>query len=260
MITQISDVGHIQAFAVPIVPRSGLPALEDVQKENSQPEKSIVFSMQVSGLFAQLSSRQEEGRMAALAVRETDNTIDYASQLLGKIEDKLGEIVKMFPPYPIDSPQRISLLNNIGGLRKQIDSLTHLSEGGSDALSNLVGAKINSTRSDSGSAVSVNGTSVASISEEVISLLKNPSDKYSLEPSSASDEEVEKAFAQIKDVQFALRELQGKMWQDVVNYVNQSNSSEAENNTSSFREQMANMGNLGIGSNAQRLVLMLGLE
>lgn len=252
MVTEISGAGfshsvltHLGATAAQNVigavrPSNGASLSTDVRND-----KQITSSTQVAGSYAQLIGRQDELKLAASVVREVDNTMEQTSQLLDKIEDKLGEIVKMYPPYPVDSPQRISLLNNIDGLRKQIDALTFPPEKDVEDLVHLIGAKTD--------AANRNGDT--SVSADAITLLKEQIGEVpGLDPSSASDEEVAKAYEQVKAAQNSLHELQAGMWKDVVSFVNQAFSSEAQKEASGVRGQIANMGIRGIGTNLQQLV------
>lgn len=87
-------------------------------------DKQASSAAQVAGAFALLRTRQEALNQAAATVREVGKTVEEAGQLLGKMEEDLTAVVKMYPPYPLDNPERIDLLNSFGGLRRQIDALT----------------------------------------------------------------------------------------------------------------------------------------
>jgi hypothetical protein len=205
----------------------------------------MASSAQVAGSFAQLRGRQDVLNKAASVMREIGDTVEQKNQLLDKIENKLGEIVKMYPPYPIDSPQRISLLNNIDGLRKQIDALTFPPPEDVEAALGLIGTKPDAVAQDGD----------ASASSDFIAAVKDHMwDLPALKPATASDEEVSKTLEQVKATQSSLREFQAGMWQDVVSFVQRADTPEVRNEASGVREQIANLGNRGIGSNARQLV------
>jgi hypothetical protein len=262
MVTEITGVEFNQAFVSPLIAKTPVSdtavlAKADIQLGGLNVGGLNVNTQQVSVLFAELSGRQDEMKTAALLIRQADTTLENAGSLLGQIEEKLGEIVKMFPPYPIDNPQRIELLNDIDGLRKQVDALTYPPKKDTEVISNLIGTKLNESGNDK-----INGDNIvdfavySSNGEDVLDSIKEQLGGLALEPTSARDAEVDKAFEQVKDAKFSLRELQEKIWQDVVSYVKQSDKFESENKTSDFRQQIANFNltDFGIGKNAQRLI------
>lgn len=207
--------------------------------------KQEVSSAQVAGSFAQLRVRQDGLNKAASVVKEVGKVVEQSSQLLDKIESKLGEIVKMYPPYPIDSPQRIELLNNIGGLRKQIDSLTFPPPDAVKEAGRLLGAKTDETDKN-GDAVFTTGA-LAAINDRMW-------DIPALDPLTASDADVTKLLEQVKAKITSLEELQSGMWQDVISFVKEADSLEAQNEAAGVREQIADLGSRGIGGNSRQLL------
>ncbi|HDS15792.1 MAG TPA: hypothetical protein ENN66_04120 [Proteobacteria bacterium] len=57
-------------------------------------------------------------------VRGADQAMVEIGERLGEAKADLTKIVKMFPPYPRDSDERVELLNSYRSLRAQIDRLT----------------------------------------------------------------------------------------------------------------------------------------
>lgn len=208
-------------------------------------DKQGLLSAQVAGSFAQLRADQDASNKAASVVREVGDAVEQTRQLLDKIESKLGEIVKMYPPYPIDNPQRIELLNNIGGLRKQIDALTFPPPDDVKEAGRLLGARAD--------AIDKEGD-VAVITDAVAAIKERMWDIPVLDPLAASDEDVSKLLEQIKATELSLEDLQAGMWQDVVSFVKEVNSPEAQNEAAGVREQIADLGSAGIGGNARQLV------
>lgn len=202
-------------------------------------------STQVAGSFAQLRVQQDASNKAASVVREVGNAVEQTSQLLEKIESKLGEIVKMYPPYPIDNPQRIELLNNIGGLRKQIDALTFPPPDAVQAARRLLGTE----------ADPADKKGDATVITDAVAVVKDQMwDIPALDPLAASDEQVSKLLEQVKAKKSSLEDLQAGMWQDVVSFVKVADSPEARNEAAGVREKIADLGNRGIGGNARQLV------
>ncbi len=205
-------------------------------------DKQAVASTQVAGAYAQLRVRQDALNQAASVVREVSDTVEQSDKLLGKVEENLGEIVKMYPPYPIDSPQRISLLNDISGLRKQIEALTFPPSDTVDAVGRLLGKQADATDTAGDTATNL----------DTLEVLKEQMwDIPALDPLAASDAEVSKALDQVKAMKSSLEDLKDGMWNDVVSFVEQAQSPEAQ--AAGVREQLADLGDRGIGSNARQL-------
>jgi len=247
MVTEISGVGlgHsvIGQAGAAVAQRSGaVGVLEDAGY--SQP--TLVSgdkrsgSTQVAGVYARLLERQDTLNKAASTVRAVGGTVEQAGQLLGKVEEKLGQIVKMYPPYPIDNPVRIQLLNKIDGLRQQIEQLTYPPAATVDTVGRLLGTKTD-TASKETDAPSTTGGDKESMWNLPV-----------LDPKTASDAEVRKALDQVKAVKTTLRDMQAGMWQDMVSYVKPAVSPEAQ--ATDVRMQLADLGKQGIGSNASQLV------
>ncbi len=207
-------------------------------------DNQTLASTQVVGTYAQLRVSQEALNQAASVVRKVGDTVEQSGKLLGKIESNLGEIVKMYPPYPIDSPQRISLLNEISGLRKEIESLTLPPAAAVDAVGRLFSNQTGTTGKGD----------TATDKPDAISAVKGqPWDLPKLDPRTASDAEVSKALDQVKARMSSLEDLQTRMWKDVDNFVKQAKSPEAQSQAVGVRDQLADLGNIGIGSNASQL-------
>lgn len=65
--------------------------------------------------------------------REGDALLIRADKALADLQTALEVIVKRYPPYGPDSPERVDLLNQVTGLRKQLESLAFLPEVGAFA-------------------------------------------------------------------------------------------------------------------------------
>lgn len=239
-------------------PKAGV-AVQETAGEVSR-DKQTTSAAQVAGAYAQFRNRQEILSSAASVVREVSSTADKAGQLLDKMESDLGAVVKMYPPYPVDSPERVQLLNNFGGLRKQIEALTFPPEDALKAVGRLLGSQV------SGNADS------ASETEKVASLVKEPMwDIPTPDPLAASDAEVAKSLDQVKAMKSVLEDLQAGMWKDVISFVKQVEPSAAENGSAEVRNQLADLSadrnakgvngeaqvgleQTGIGRNANQLV------
>lgn len=73
---------------------------------------------------AQALARLDGEHQVADLVKHTDGAMRAIGQKLEQMQDTLRQVVKQYPPYPLESRERMELLNSLPGLRKQIDALT----------------------------------------------------------------------------------------------------------------------------------------
>jgi DNA-binding FrmR family transcriptional regulator len=253
MVNEISGVG----LGRPAVSQVGLESVQRVTG-SARPGEGILDgsvtrddrvsfsgSAQVAGSFEQLRVDRDLLNKSAAVVRQLDDAVESAGQLLGKAEDKLGQIVKMYPPYPIDSPERVLLLNDLGGLRKQIDALTFPPPEAVDELGQFVGDRAN---------IGI-AASNKSLDSDAIQRVKDLLwDIPELNSSTASDEDVGEVLNQVKALKSSLDDLQTGMWKDVVAFVKQADCPVSKNEATGVREQIAELIGRGIGNNATQLV------
>ncbi len=197
-------------------------------------------STRVAGVFAQLVDRQSVLNETAATVREVGTTAAQVGQLLDKAASKLDQIVKMFPPYPVDNPARIKLLDKVDGLRQQIEKLTY-------PLPQVVATVGKTIAANAASAGTGSDASGAAVNDKKLDWKLLP-----LDPKTASDAQVSQALDQIKAVKSSLQEMQAGMWRNVVGYIQPTGSPEGQ--ASSVRSQLADLGGQSIGSNASQLV------
>ncbi|NNF99203.1 MAG: hypothetical protein HKM93_07480 [Desulfobacteraceae bacterium] len=57
------------------------------------------------------------------SIRSTDDTMENIDQHLKKMKSDLVEIIKLFPPFPPGSEERVKNLKHFSTLRRQIDAL-----------------------------------------------------------------------------------------------------------------------------------------
>ena len=252
MVTDISaaGLGHSvvgQSGAASVQRVAGLARQEEVltQEVGVKQSEPASASTPITGVFAHLRVRQDGLLKSATMIREIDHVASKAEELLDKIDNKLGEIVKMYPPYPIDSPQRISLLNDIGGLRKQVEALTFPPSEAVDALQELLSPLKNGFKEKGD--LTISSDSVENVKTRLWDIVR-------LEQNSATDEEVVSVLGQIRELKSSIEDLQAGMWKDVVSFVKMADSPESENIATGVREQIADLGGHAIGSNAHELV------
>lgn len=245
MVTEISGTASLYSVSSqtgPVVAQRGYaPVQSDISLQSgvstaqSSPETA---SSQIAGIYSQLQARQDQLAEAASFLREAGGTLDKAAKTLDAMEKGLGKIVKMYPPYPLDDPQRIDLLNQLSGLRREIDALTFPPPEQLDAVGRLLGGEDVKT-AEAGKAYPGNDTK---------------SNIPALDPKAASDKEVSQAFEQVKAIKATVEDLQSGMWNDVVAFVRQADTPEAQRHASETRDQLAALGfGQGIATDALHL-------
>jgi hypothetical protein len=75
-------------------------------------------------LYNQLESANADTLVLAQKIRSIDTTIQHVERNVHQMNQLLDGIVKSFPPFPIDSDERIQTLRQFSSLRKMIDQLT----------------------------------------------------------------------------------------------------------------------------------------
>ena len=200
---------------------------------SSSQDKFDTSVSSVVGAFAQLRSRQESINQVASTVREVSQVVDKAEQLLSKMEDDLTAVVKIYPPYPIDNPERISLLNNFGALRKQIDALTFPPPEELEAVGRVLGAKETDEETGLNNSLDVSLPHIFS-DEQGLGV-------PSLDAEAASDEEIAIALDQVKSMKSYLEQIQTSMWEDVVSFVNQADTPEAKSEGAAVRDLLSSL-------------------
>lgn len=131
------------------------------------------------GAYARALAGQDD---SAERAREGTRQLDLISAKLGEAEAKLQGIVKQYPPYAKDHPDRIDILNQITGLRKQIEALSIPAQKLSDKTQELA-------------------QSLGFAAPD---------------PLEASDQEVVGALDQVRQAQSGVALIRASMWADVV--------------------------------------------
>ena len=73
---------------------------------------------------AQVMAYRDQMNTAAVRIRSADAAMAEIGRNLGEMKETLQVIVKQFPPFALDSQERIDFLSKLSGLRKQIEALT----------------------------------------------------------------------------------------------------------------------------------------
>ena len=250
MVTEISGAGVSHS----VVNQTGItasqraaesvrPGVAGATTQVGARDKQASAATQVAGAYAQARVRQDVLNKAADVVREVASTAEKADQLLGGMEEALGAVVKMYPPYPVDNPERISMLNSFGGLRRQIDALTFPPPDQLDAVAKALGGGTDAS-----------GKPEDADKKSAVSMIKEPMwDIPLLDPKTASDEEVGKALDEVNALKERMQALQAGMWKDVVYFAQQAETSVVKDEGATIRDLLAELGDRGIGSSARQL-------
>lgn len=127
---QVSELAYSQggrpdfapiSMASGAVSQIGVP--HPYSSESSQGAAAAVFHASDAARLAGQSSQYNE---IGAVLRYSDRAMGEIQARLGEMHDALDGIVKkLYPPYPLNSPERVALLNKISSLRHQIDALTY---------------------------------------------------------------------------------------------------------------------------------------
>jgi hypothetical protein len=205
-------------------------------RPDAKNDRQTPDSTQVAGVYSHLRGRQDALNQAASVLREVGKGVEKAGKLLDKVESSLDQIVKMFPPYPVNSPIRVSLLNKVSGLHQQIDQLTFPSPDTVNVVNRLLNGKTDASANP-----------IAGVQHQLWDL-------PTLDPQAASDQQVSQALDQVKALQADLKASQTGMWQDVVSFVRKAETPEARNQAAGVRAQLAEPSISGIGGSSSQLV------
>ncbi len=198
-----------------------------------------------SALMAQARDQGEQRAQVASQLRQFQSNLQNADDLLSQIKERLVHIVKQYPPFASDDPQRLAYLNAITGLRKQLDALEFPPE---------------QSTTEVASQGKGNGVELPTLPANP---LKQDTPIPGLDTASASDEEVQSALQAIRQMQDKVHEAQGKLWQDVVDFVGGPNpGQDAESNAQAqageIRGYVASDSSKGMGLSLSA-ILSIGL-
>lgn len=188
----------------------------------------------ISTFVAQVRVFVERRAEAASQLRQFQSSLGHADELLAKIKEQLLNIVKQYPPFAQDDPQRLAYLNAITGLRKQLDALTFPPE---------------QTQRDASSA---SGPGLEEVPSLPANPLKGDLSIPDLDPASAADEDVQQALTAVNAIHDKVKEVRAALWQDVVRYVGESNlglqaNSRAQAQAGQVRDHLATNAPMGAG-------------
>ncbi len=124
MVYEITGLG---GYPLPLSP-PGTQDLAGVKRETASPLQIKVLaqaqpSQTVRTAFAVRQAGNEEMLRFATAVRRSEDRMQNLDAYLSAMERDAAIVVKNYPPFPVDSEERLAYLNSVNGLRQQIEKL-----------------------------------------------------------------------------------------------------------------------------------------
>ena len=237
-----SDVVNLQS-ANPVYDRSAQAAsVSGAVAQSAPPSLSTGSSTAASAGAPQLSAasklanQQSEYNQIGAVLRYTNQTLGEVQTQLGEMRDALEGITKkLYPPYPINSPERIALLNKVTSLRKQIDALTFPPE--DKWLGHLVG--------DPTKIPGVGDITLPAAQGDLPVVIKaRPAysgvgglDLPDLPPQ-ASDAAVAEGLARVEDAHRYVKDARASLYQETAKLFDKASETEAINGSLDGREQL----------------------
>lgn len=190
---------------------------------------------QLSGAARQ-AGRQSQYQQAGAILRYTSQALGEVQNLLGETRDALEGITKkLYPPYPINSPERIALLNKVTSLRQQIDALTYPPD---PSQAKLIG---DPAKLPGAGDINLPGSKGdASIVIKAVPAYTGPGglDLPDL-PAQASDAAVAEGLARVEDAQRYVNEARVGLYQETAKIFGRIDEAQAANSSQEGRAQLA---------------------
>ena len=86
--------------------------------------------------FNKLEATNAQAQQIAQQIRQVNESMETIDSHLSKMRATLEHIVKIYPPYPPDSKERIEALRQFSALRHMIDQITRSS--GDEGMANIL--------------------------------------------------------------------------------------------------------------------------
>lgn len=178
-------------------PGGQVAALEDMAKLADLSGRPALFSS-----FASIQARGDQQVDLAVRLRTSDKLLEQVDDLLAAIKERLLHIVKQYPPFSQESPQRISYLNSISGLRQQLDALAFPPEQEAGSLPVEASGPVKPVEAPFSKMLARGDLAIPELS-----------------PETASDAAVQGALDEVIALQQRVAATRAAMWEDVVRYV-----------------------------------------
>ncbi len=225
--------------------QAALASISGAAAQVAPPPSSTGFATAAVGDVAQLSGASKLANQQS-QYSQVGAVLRYSNQALGEIQARLGVmhdalegiVKKLYPPYPINSPERIALLNKVTSLRKQIDALTYPPKdqwqgqliGDPAKLPGAGDIKLPGSPSDGAATVI-----------KAVPAYAGPGglDLPNLSPQ-ASDAAVAAGLARVEDAQRYVKDARASLYQETAKLFGQTGETQAVNSGQDGRTQLAN--------------------
>jgi uncharacterized protein YukE len=88
--------------------------------------------------FSKMEAANSQTQQIAQQIRQVNQSMETIASHLSEMRAKLEHIVKIYPPYPPGSSERIEALRQFSALRKMIDQV--IQPTGDDSMTNILSA------------------------------------------------------------------------------------------------------------------------
>ncbi len=145
-------------------------------------------------------SRQVKTELNDLArsIRSEGDTLNKVNEFVERMKERLGEIVKNYPPFPPDNPERMEMLKSFTALRKEIERMTFPSE--EKYLPELPVVTQKSTNEELNGTIKILDNAARAINDSLESLGLTAREIASSIQADTAEEKVLKMSAEIKDM------------------------------------------------------------
>lgn len=239
----VNEVGSVVSFPVAMprtISHGGMPPAG----RGHQEVEKVGLGVQIqSGLHAQIRQAKDAIAEAAMQIRGAHAGLSAADQLLREIKTNLTHIVKQYPPYAQDNPERIAYLNSITGLRKQLEALAFPPAAERPEIP-AQAARIMDWQQVMPPAAVLPRQGDLAIPE--------------LNPQTAKDAEVINALDMVNRTRENIAQMQKTMWEDVMRFVGGLDAERATFQADQIQGYVAGGSSRTIGGGAQQVLMDAG--
>jgi hypothetical protein len=187
-------------------------------------------------MHAQIRLAKDAMAEAALQIRFVHSSLEKADEALSQVIVNLTQIVKQYPPFAQDSPQRIASLNSVTGLRKQLEALAFPVERGQRGLG------------------SAPGQSLGWLPPQPVIPTQGDLSIPELSPETATDSDVANALSTVAATRERVSLMKAGMWEDVARFVGSLDINWAISQAGEVNSYVASTPGHGIGIASEQLM------
>ncbi len=113
-----------QTARAPVRVERSNPRSESEPKVSTSAEVTTVPVTPSQVAFGRLQAVNEYSNREALRIRTEERNAARVDQLVAEMKDTLYHVIKNYPPYPLDNPERAKFLMSFNGLKREIEQMT----------------------------------------------------------------------------------------------------------------------------------------